>query len=454
MAPKIINELALLVNLLILMLTATLPIKTHAFSLNLIPIDSVESPLFPKNLTKEERHQKLTELTITRAHHLRTMVSSTASNPNALRPPVFRVFSNYYVTQMMIGSQKYSPYLMIDSGSDDTWFQCEGCKNCFEIKGGSFKFRSSSTFRYLPCDHPLCIPKQCQSGYCVLSINYLGNASVAGVVSTDAFSLPTDGSSTGEPYKVFPSVVFGCGFDNRNMNFGNNQGPENVIAGILGLGSGKRSILTQLESQTNGLFAYCLPSWTTPYTTRTFLRFGNDAKIVGEAQRRVQRVKMVPGIKGYVASLVDISVNGKRLRLNPALFRGKFVVDSGAPYSVLVKDAYTAVRNEMVEYFRSRYSWSPLKQGEVLPYDLCYNKFYIRGNYTLPSLTFQFDEASLLLKPENLFEQFRTGFCLIMFPISDPGPNILGAFQQANHRFLYDVKASTLSFVSENCQNN
>ncbi|PON69499.1 Aspartic peptidase [Trema orientale] len=90
---------------------------------------------------------------------------------------------------------------MIDSGSDDIWVQCEGCKTCFEIKGGSFKFQSSSTFRYLPCDNPLCVPKLCQSGHCVYDIRYLGSTAVPGVLSSDTFSFPTD-------YTSIPNIVF------------------------------------------------------------------------------------------------------------------------------------------------------------------------------------------------------------------------------------------------------
>ena len=454
MAPKTINVLPLLLNLQIFMLinTKILLIETYAFSMNLVRIDSIDSPLFPKNLTKEQRHEKLSQLTITRAHHLQTMASTAAWEPPSPRPPVYGVLSNLYVTQMRIGSQKFSPYLMIDSGCDDTWVQCEGCKNCFEIKGGNFNYRSSSTFRYLPCNHPLCIPKMCDKGNCVYAINYVKKTSVSGVVSTDTFSFQSSRSTIGESFISFPNVVFGCGFDNRDVNFGDNTGPNNVIAGIFGLGPGKRSILWQLESQTNGLFSYCLPSWMKPYNTTTYLRFGNDAKIVGEAQRRVQKVKFVSGISRYSLSLVDISVDGKRLRLNPALFRGNFAIDSGAAYTALVEDAYKVVRNEMVEYFQKRYSWSPIK---VQGYNyLCYDKFYTRGNYTLPTMSFLLDGASLFLKPENLFEEYSFGFCLIMLPVGNNGPNLLGAFQQANHRFLYDLKADMLSFVSENCQNN
>ncbi|PON73937.1 Aspartic peptidase [Parasponia andersonii] len=142
---------------------------------------------------------------------------------------------------------------MIDSGSDDKWVQGEGCKTCFEIKGKSSNFQGSPTFRYLPCDYQLCVPKLCQSGHCVYDIRYLGSTAFDGVVSSDTFSFATD-------YISIPNVVFVCGFESKNINFGEYRGPNNIIAEVFGLGYGKRSILRQLDSQTNDLSSYCLPS--------------------------------------------------------------------------------------------------------------------------------------------------------------------------------------------------
>ena len=42
----------------------------------------------------------------------------------------------------------------------------------------------------------------------------------------------------------FPDLVFGMGYENQNIKFGGKMGGENVIARILGMGSGARSILS------------------------------------------------------------------------------------------------------------------------------------------------------------------------------------------------------------------
>lgn len=57
MASKLINCIPVLH--LLTFIATIIPCRIDAFSINLIRIDSIESPLFPKNLSKEERQQKL-----------------------------------------------------------------------------------------------------------------------------------------------------------------------------------------------------------------------------------------------------------------------------------------------------------------------------------------------------------------------------------------------------------
>ncbi|XP_062003449.1 aspartyl protease AED1-like [Rosa rugosa] len=209
-------------------------------------------------------------------------------------------------------------------------------------------------------------------------------------------------------------VAFGCGTDNQNINFGQNDGPKNPIAGIFGLGMAQRSILNQLAKETNRRFSYCLPSSTIPRETHTTLSFGKDAKICGS----IQKTEILPAhMQAYSVNLLGISIAEKRLHIDPEIFKlkygpfGGFFIDTG---------------------------------GE---------------NKTLPSMTFHFKGANLVLDSKAVFERFNSNFCMAIFPTSDLGINILGAFQQANHRFLFDVlklslygRKSIVSFAPEICQ--
>ena len=68
---------------------------------------------------------------------------------------------------MYIGTTPFSALLLMDTGSDDTWLQVEGCINCFPLRGGggggwvgvgvNFKYHDSTTYRVVSCDHPLCV---------------------------------------------------------------------------------------------------------------------------------------------------------------------------------------------------------------------------------------------------------------------------------------------------------
>ncbi|XP_004291995.1 PREDICTED: aspartic proteinase nepenthesin-2-like [Fragaria vesca subsp. vesca] len=446
-------------TLLLFMFTFMLPIATCGFSIQLIPIDSV---ILPTNHTPEERHNLLANISRNRALNLMSMSAARAMNPkeefvkgvpNTIQPPIYRVLSNYYVTRMVIGSRLYTPYLMVDTGSADTWVQCDGCRNCFPIQGGNFKYNESTTYKYLPCKNPLCVPKLCDSaGVCLYRNLYSGGSKSEGWVSSDTFLF----SSTNHTSMKLP-VAFGCGYDNQNMSFGHNDGPSNPIAGIFGLGIGTRSILKQLGKETNQRFSYCLPSSRTSRQTHTMISFGEDAQIKGS----VQTIQILPAenTPAYNVKLLGISIAGKRLNIDPALFQlkrstiGGFFIDTGSPYTRLVQGAYTILRDEMTQYIMKNYGKRPTRKGF---FDLCYGS--LGGNVTLPSMTYHFKGANLVLNSGAVFERFGFDLCMAILPASNAGQNLLGAFQQANHRFLFDVgkksmlvKKYTVSFAPEIC---
>lgn len=236
------------------MVTATLPIGTCGFNLQLTPSNSV----FPRNFTLEERHQ-MVKMSRNRAKSL--MMNNEAND--IIQAPILPALGHYYLTRMIIGSQLYSPYLLLDTGSDDTWVQGDGCSSCFPVKIGNFKCKNSSSYSKLPCTHPLCVPGVCSSdGHCLYKITYYGGGSSEGWVSNDTFTF----LSSKRKFIKFPAA-FGCGYDNKKISFGKSAGN---IAGIFGLGAGPRSILMQLADQTHGRFSYCLPALPARRGTHTF----------------------------------------------------------------------------------------------------------------------------------------------------------------------------------------
>lgn len=173
----------LLLALLFHIITATsMSIKNQSLRIKLIPVDSL---LFPASLTLEEKHQRLFEISRIRALNLKSSIMSSSSpinsteedelpmknSANAIHTSVQRNQAGFYLSQILIGSRRCSPYLIVDPGSDDTWVQCEGCINCLPIRYGNFKYQQSSSFHTLPCNHPLCVPNICENNRCMLGLN-------------------------------------------------------------------------------------------------------------------------------------------------------------------------------------------------------------------------------------------------------------------------------------------
>ncbi|KAK4407055.1 Aspartic proteinase Asp1 [Sesamum angolense] len=233
--------------------------KMRGITLPLIHPESPQSLVFKSNQTHEQRIQGLINRSHARvAGYFPTNTSSVAQT----RPP-YPSFKSYY--------------LYMDTGSDLTWIQCEGCRapggRCLNQKEPVYPNSLSGSYYPLPCKkHKLCAPNQCINASCSYNVRYLDNTSSSGILASENYVF----NSTFGKMEVLKDLVYGCGIDNRK-NYGNNS---NQIAGMMGLGWGSYSILSQANSLTEGRFSYCLPA-ISKYTQKwpnTYLRFGNDAR--------------------------------------------------------------------------------------------------------------------------------------------------------------------------------
>ncbi|GER24775.1 eukaryotic aspartyl protease family protein [Striga asiatica] len=108
--------------------------------------------------------------------------------------------------------------------------------------------------------------------------------------------------------EVLKSLVFGCGLDNRK-NYGDNG--DNKFSGIMGLGWGSYSILDQANLLTEGC-----------------------------SKKR------------------ELNINNKKLKVSDQDFRlrddgtGGCIIDSGTPFSWLIKPAYIVLEKTLTSYFR------------------------------------------------------------------------------------------------------
>ncbi|XP_074276901.1 aspartic proteinase nepenthesin-1-like [Silene latifolia] len=244
----------------------------------------------------------------------------------------------------------------------------------------------------------------------------------------------------------------------------------NVVAGIFGLSAKPKSLLAQLDAQTHGRIFYCIPPVKDFTLTESTIYFGNDAQISGDATRQVKTISMQSGMYYYL-SLSGISVNKKRLPINPSIFEyvegdetKGFFIDSGTPFTVLAKSAYNPLRQAIVKFFRDGYGWLPRSAKQA--FDLCYAAYprYDQNRFPVVVLHFlsndQVGEIDMVLSKEHLFVEIedlfgeKEGFCMMVVPVDDPDQSILRSFQQVNFGIFYDVHNRRLSFVPQNCHEN
>ncbi|XP_026451560.1 aspartic proteinase nepenthesin-2-like [Papaver somniferum] len=247
-------------------------------------------------------------------------------------------------------------YLLIDSGSDYTWLQCEGAYPSFNQDAPLYPSHGSYTYQPQRCGNP---PEpDCIDGYRTRSQAY-GNGAVADIVlAADKFTFNSSAFM----------INMGCGFSQRNWDgvfcMNRQRGRPDFIAGVLGLGTGPWSLVIQLQEVSQGKFSYCLEEFDDNFFPglNTYLRFGSDAYIGGGGQLVHATPILVPGLTTslYFLALEDISVSNQKLRFRRGTFAlrgprnnriGGTIIDSGAPFSALRRDSFDRVAQFVEQRF-------------------------------------------------------------------------------------------------------
>uniref|UniRef100_M8BZP4 Aspartic proteinase Asp1 n=1 Tax=Aegilops tauschii TaxID=37682 RepID=M8BZP4_AEGTA len=239
---------------------------------------------------------------------------------------------HYYVT-MNIGDPVRPYFLDVDTGSDLTWLQCDApCKSCNKVPHPLYKPTKS---KLVPCADPLCtallgsqspsnnkcpLPQQCN-----YQIKYTDTSSSLGMLVTDNLALTLRDSS-----RVHPSIAFGCGYDQQ---VGKNGAVQVATDGLLGLGRGSVSLVSQLKQQgvTKNVVAHCLSK-----NGGGFLYFGDD--IVSTS--RVTWVPMARSTYGnyYSPGPGTLYFDKRSLGVKPM----EVVFDSGSTYTYFAAQPYQA----------------------------------------------------------------------------------------------------------------
>ncbi|KAG4947388.1 hypothetical protein JHK87_043395 [Glycine soja] len=240
--------------------------------------------------------------------------------------------------------------------------------------------------------------------------------------------------SSNDPFVHFPRTVIGC-IRNTNVSFDS--------IGIVGLGGGPVSLVSQLSSSTGKKFSYCLA----PISDRSSkLKFGDAAMVSGDGTVST-RIVFKDWKKFYYLTLEAFSVGNNRIEFRSSSSRssgkGNIIIDSGTTFTVLPDDVYSKLESAVADVVKLERVEDPLKQ-----FSLCYKSTYDKVD--VPVITAHFSGADVKLNALNTFIVASHRVVCLAFLSSQSGP-IFGKLAQQNFLVGYDLQSKIVSFKPTDC---
>ncbi|MBA0592627.1 protein ASPARTIC PROTEASE IN GUARD CELL 2 [Gossypium raimondii] len=343
--------------------------------------------------------------------------------------------SGEYFVRIGVGSPPKSQYMVIDSGSDIVWVQCQPCNQCYRQSDPVFDPADSASYAGISCSSAVCDRIEnsgCNAGRCRYEVLYGDGSYTKGTLALETLTFGRT---------VVKNVAIGCGHINRGMFIG--------AAGLLGLGGGSLSLVGQLGGQTGGAFSYCLVSRGSDASGS--LEFGRGAMPVGAAWVPLLRNPQAPSF--YYVGLSGLGVGGIRVPVSEDIFQltelgyGGVVMDTGTAVSRFPTLAYKALRDAFIAQTANL-----PRISTVSIFDTCY-KLSDFVTIRVPTVSFYFSGGPILTLPASNFlipvDDVGT-FCLA-FASSTSGLSIIGNIQQEGIQISFDGANGFVGFGPNVC---
>ncbi|CAL4995396.1 unnamed protein product [Urochloa decumbens] len=393
------------------------------------------SPLTDKKMPTLEEMLRRDQL---RAAYIQRKFSSSDANgsagdaqqSDATVPTNLGTYLNtlQYVISVSLGSPAMDQTVFIDTGSDISWLQCEPCSQCHSQADPLFDPSASSTYSPFSCSSDTCaqLGRQgngCSSSQCQYIVRYVDGSSTTGTYSSDTLAL---GSNTVSNFQ------FGCS-DMESGLLLNDQ-----TDGLMGLGGGTQSLVSQTTGTFGSAFSYCLPPTA---SSSGFLTLGapTSGSFVTTPMIRFQNNPTFYGVR-----LEAIRVGGSQLNIPTSVFSAMTIMDSGTIVTRLPRTAYSALSSA----FRDGMAQYPSAPPNGI-LDTCFD-FSGQSSVTIPSVALVFsggafvdlDYYGIMLENCLAFAGNRDDYSSL---------NIIGNVQQRTFEVLYDVSGSTVGFRAAAC---
>ncbi|CAD6340489.1 unnamed protein product [Miscanthus lutarioriparius] len=310
--------------------------------------------------------------------------------------------------------------VVLDTASDVPWVQCHPSASATDItSSSSYDPARSATYTALACNSAACAE---------LGRLYRG----ACVNNHCQYRVPIPSS---------PSLSSSSG-THAEAKQGEEGSLDNATAGVMALGGGPESLVSQTAATYGSAFSYCIPATESRQPGFFVLGGSGDPSAgAGYVVTPLLRYARVPTF--YRVRLLAIAVDGQQLNVTPSVFAAGSVLDSRTAITRLPPTAYQTLR----EAFRSRmamYREAP-PQGNL---DTCYD-FTGAFLVMVPRIALLFDGNAVVALDRQgiLFHD-----CLAFTSNSDDRmPGILGNVQQQTMEVLYNVGGGSVGFRRGAC---
>ncbi|KZV54193.1 hypothetical protein F511_29869 [Dorcoceras hygrometricum] len=353
-----------------------------------------------------------------------------------------------FVMRLSIGTPPTEIMGLVDTGGNLLWTLCQSCAPpCPKQNRAVFAPERSSTYKNLIRNNRLCvylnggkISSRFGRDPCRYELSYYGNFLSFGVISSDTVTLNT---SSGPPVSR-QNIAFGCAT--------NNQGHFNwkSLSGVIGLGAGPGSLITQMKDVIGGKFSYCLVPHTKTKYGPSKMYFGNQA-LVSRLPWTISTGLHIYKNTYYAARFKGLSVDGMKLATGsrfPSLFNDRIIIESGTILTYLPRKYYNPLELAISKRMELRYevAYNPDRELKV-----CYRS---KDDYIeAPVVTLHFVgvDTDLKLSPRNTFIKVADDVhCLGIVPHDDITAT-LGNLAQDNFLVGFDLNRQTVSFKSTDC---
>ncbi|GFQ06272.1 aspartic proteinase nepenthesin-1 [Phtheirospermum japonicum] len=376
---------------------------------------------------------------------IKNTFSSQLQSPSQTQVPInsgLKLQILNYIVTITLGGRNLT--VIVDTGSDLTWVQCQPCKLCYTQPEPLFDPLTSPSYQSVQCGSQPCNSLQSatgNSGFCENNapptcnyvVNYGDGSYTRGDLGTDQLILGTS--------KV-ENFVFGCGRNNKGL-FGS-------TSGLIGLGRSDLSFISQTYDLFGGVFSYCLPD--SDSLSSGSLVLGNDTSVY-KITTPISYTRLVqnPQLNSfYVLNLTGISIGGVGLS-SPSFGKNEILIDSGTVITRVKPSIYKAIKDEFLRQF----SGYPAAPGFSI-LDTCFDlSAYEEVNIPTLKMQFEGDDAEMSVDVSGMFyfvKRDASQVCLALASLTyEDEIGIIGNYQQRNMRVVYDTKEMKLGFAKETC---